>query len=76
MDITKQEQKIVDEFKVVMKKYRHISALHMTECIRIAWEEEIGYGTIKKSKPRNTQMDGRKVTVNDQPRTRRIGTKN
>jgi hypothetical protein len=76
MDVTKQEQQIVDEFKAVMKKYRHIGALQMVECVRIAWEKEIGYGTIKKGKPRNTQMDGTKVTVNDQPRTRRTGAKN
>lgn len=42
MDATKQEQQIVNELKAVMKKYRHIGALHMVECVRIAWEKEMG----------------------------------
>lgn len=43
MNVTEQENKIVEELKAVMRKHRSLGALHLIECFRIAYEKEIGY---------------------------------
>lgn len=71
MNVTEQEQKIVNELAAVMRKHRSLGALHLVECLRMAWEKEIGYGKPAKSKPGTTPVDGGKVTANDFAGTRR-----
>ena len=43
MNATEQEKQIVDELAAVMKKHRKHGTLFLVDCIRMAYEKEMGY---------------------------------
>lgn len=65
MNLTEQENQIVDELSAVMKKHRSLGALYLIECFRIAYEKEIGYalhGTRPKPSTKTRKRSGRKTS--------------
>jgi hypothetical protein len=58
------DKKIVDELRKVMQKHHSIGAIRMVECLRFAFEKEIGYavhGTRPKRSPKTGARSGRKI---------------
>ena len=64
MDQLEHDKQIVDELRKVMQKYRSIGAIRMVECVRFAFEKEVGYavhGTRPERSPKTRAESGHKI---------------
>ena len=65
MNQLEHDKQIVDELRKVMQKYRSIGAIRMVECLRFAFEKEVGYavhGTRPNVSPK-TRAKSRRATT-------------
>jgi hypothetical protein len=50
MNQLERDKQIVDELRKIMQKHKGIGAIRMIECLRFAFEKEVGYTVTKTNK--------------------------